>query len=85
MKTVMKVTNFIRSTNNVFTPKKFKNFLQEISATYEGPSLHTDIRWLNSANSLSRFFSLRNEVGEFLKNEIKRVRIYCINFKIFRF
>lgn len=45
----MNVTNFIRSTNNAFTRKKFKNFLQEISAMYEGPFLHTDIRWLNSA------------------------------------
>lgn len=44
MKIVMKVTNLIRSTNNAFTRKKFENFLQEISATYEGPSLHTDIR-----------------------------------------
>lgn len=49
MKTVMKVTNLIRSTNNAFTRKKFKNFLQEISATYEDPSLHTEIRWLSSA------------------------------------
>lgn len=85
MKIVMKVTNLIRSTNNAFTRKKFKNFLQEISATYEGPSLHTDIRWLSSVNRLSRFFSLRNEIAEFKKNELKEVRIYCINFKIFRF
>lgn len=64
MKPVIKTINFIRS--RALCHHQFQQFLSEIHAEYGDVVYHTDVRWLSRGSALSRFYSLRQQIGEFL-------------------
>lgn len=64
MKPVVKAINSIRS--KALYHRQFKQFLLDIQAEYGDAVYHTDVRWLSRGSTLQRFFSLREEIGQFL-------------------
>lgn len=71
MKIVTKITNLIRGGNRARSHRKFQNFLEEMNASYGDLHLYSDVRWLNAARTLQRFFNLRTAIPEFLQREVK--------------
>lgn len=71
MKTVTKVTNLIRGGNRSLIHRKLKAYLDELKAQYGDLLLHNNVRWLSAGKCLVRFFSLRKEILDFLKNHVK--------------
>ncbi|KAK7886513.1 hypothetical protein WMY93_026134 [Mugilogobius chulae] len=64
MKPVIKTINTIRS--KALYHRQFQQFLHDIQAEYGDVLYHTDVRWLSRGTALQRFFSLREEIGQFL-------------------
>nr|XP_057931891.1 general transcription factor II-I repeat domain-containing protein 2 [Doryrhamphus excisus] len=64
MKPVIKTINYIRS--KALCHRQFQQFLLDIQAEYGDVLYHTDVRWLSRGSALQRFFSLREEIGQFL-------------------
>lgn len=61
---VIKSINYIRS--RALCHRQFQQFLSEIHAEYGDVVYHNDVRWLSRGSALSRFYSLRQEIDEFL-------------------
>lgn len=61
---VIKAINYIHS--RALCHQQFQQFLSEIHAEYGDAVYHNDVRWLSRGSALSRFYSLRQEIGEFL-------------------
>ncbi|KAK3549650.1 hypothetical protein QTP86_005414 [Hemibagrus guttatus] len=64
MKPVIKVINYIRS--KALCHRQFQQFLLDIQAEYGDVVYHNDVRWLSRGSALQRFYSLREEIGQFL-------------------
>lgn len=67
MKPVVKTINFIRS--KALNHRQFQQFLLDMDAEYGDVLYHTDVRWLSRGTALKRFFSLREEIGQFLTDK----------------
>ncbi|XP_070398336.1 general transcription factor II-I repeat domain-containing protein 2 [Nothobranchius furzeri] len=64
MKPVIKAINYICS--KTLCHRQFQQFLLDIQAEYEDVLYHSDVRWLSRGSALQHFFSLREEIGQFL-------------------
>lgn len=64
MKPVIKAINYIRS--RALSHRQFQQFLSEVHAEYGDVVYFTDVRWLSRGSALSRFYSLRQQISEFL-------------------
>lgn len=64
MKPVTKAINSIHS--KALCHRQLQQFLSKILAEYGDVVYHTDVRWLSQGSALSRFCSLRQEIGEIL-------------------
>ncbi|KAL4126536.1 hypothetical protein QTP88_010757 [Uroleucon formosanum] len=69
MKEVVSIINFIRS--NGLNHKQFQSVLIEINAEYGDVLYYTAVRWLSRGRVLERFFVLRQEIYNFLKEKGK--------------
>ncbi len=67
IKRVVKTINFIHS--KALHHHQFQQFLLDIQAEDGDVVYHTDVRWLSQGSTLQRFFSLREEIGQFLTNK----------------
>ncbi|KAF4087849.1 hypothetical protein AMELA_G00076080 [Ameiurus melas] len=64
MKPVIKTINYIRS--KALCHRQFQQFLLHIQAEYGDVVHHNNVRWLSRGSALQRFYSLREEIGQFL-------------------
>lgn len=67
MKDVTRIVNLIRGGNRAQGHRKLVQFLQDLSAECYDIPLHSEIRWLSAGKTLKAFFSIRNEVCQFLE------------------
>ncbi|KAG9475648.1 general transcription factor II-I repeat domain-containing protein 2B-like [Eleutherodactylus coqui] len=70
MEVVIKITNMIREKKCGVTRRRFKALLEELEAASCDLPQNRNVRWLNEANYLCKFFRLRKEIYLFL-TEIK--------------
>lgn len=69
MEKIMKLVNFLRASSSL-QHRLLRNFLTEVSASYDDLFLHNNVRWLKG-KVLERFWSIRKEVQEFIKKPTK--------------
>ncbi|KAI7790569.1 general transcription factor II-I repeat domain-containing protein 2 [Triplophysa rosa] len=67
MTTVVKTINLIRS--RALNHREFRAFLSDIDAEYGDVIYHSNVRWLSRGSVLQRFYSLRSEIDQFLKEK----------------
>lgn len=67
MATVVKTVNIIRA-RGLFH-RQFQEFLSDVDAEYKDLLYHSEVRWLSRGSVLQRFYSLRSEIDEFLKEK----------------
>ena len=67
MQHVMKIINFIRGGNKALRHRLFVDFLKDLDTEFSDVSLHSTVRWLSAGKCLQQFFSLRNEILNFLE------------------
>uniref|UniRef100_A0A0P4WGZ3 Uncharacterized protein n=1 Tax=Scylla olivacea TaxID=85551 RepID=A0A0P4WGZ3_SCYOL len=68
MEKIMKLANFLRASSSL-QHRLLRNFLSEVSASYDDLLLHNNVRWLSKGKVLERFWSIRKEVQEFLRSQ----------------
>ena len=71
MKIVVKCVNFIEKIG--INHRQFKTFLAEFDAEYEDVVYFAAFRWLSKGATLMRFFSLQNEIAEFMNSKNQQV------------
>uniref|UniRef100_A0A3B4VC50 SPIN-DOC-like zinc-finger domain-containing protein n=1 Tax=Seriola dumerili TaxID=41447 RepID=A0A3B4VC50_SERDU len=49
--------------------REFRAFLSDVDAEYRDVLYHSDVRWLSRGSVLQRFYSLRSEIDQFLKEK----------------
>lgn len=64
---VVKTVNFIRARS--LNHRQFKTFLEEADADFNDLPYHTEVRWLSRGVVLEKFYALRNEIGNFMKEK----------------
>ena len=69
-KVVVKVINMLRGGNKSLLHRDLQTFLEENEAEYGDLLLYNPVRWLSAGGCLRRFFGLRKEIPEFLKNHV---------------
>lgn len=67
MTTVVKTINLIRS--RALNHRELQSFLSDIDAEYGEVIYHSNVRWLSHGSALQRFYSLRSEIDQFLKEK----------------
>ncbi|KAJ8391904.1 hypothetical protein AAFF_G00083750 [Aldrovandia affinis] len=67
MNTVVKTVNTIRARG--LNHRQFQAFLSDVEAEYGDLLYHSQVRWLSRGAVLHRFYSLRSEIDEFLKEK----------------
>ncbi|XP_030613825.1 general transcription factor II-I repeat domain-containing protein 2 [Archocentrus centrarchus] len=67
MNTVVKTVNIIRARG--LYHREFQAFLSDIDAEYGDLLYHCDVRWLSRGSVLQRFYALRSEIDQFLKEK----------------
>ncbi|KAL1268622.1 hypothetical protein QQF64_033985 [Cirrhinus molitorella] len=67
MTTVVKTRNLIRS--RALNHREFLAFLSDIDAEYSDIIYHSNVQWLSHGSALQRFYSLRSEIDQFLKEK----------------
>lgn len=70
MATVVKITNLIRGGHRSLNHRKFLSFLEEVDSSYGDLLLYTEIRWLSRGKCLIRFFELKNDIYDFLRENL---------------
>ena len=68
MEKIMKLANFLRASSSL-QHRLLRNFLSEVSGSYDDLLLHNNVRWLSKGKVLERFWSIRKEVQEFLRSQ----------------
>ncbi|XP_067930870.1 general transcription factor II-I repeat domain-containing protein 2A-like [Watersipora subatra] len=67
MNTVVKTVNIIRARG--LYHREFQAFLSDVDAEYGDLLYYLDVRWLSRGAMLKRFYSLRSEIDQFLKDK----------------
>ena len=67
MKEVVPCINYIRTRG--LNDRQFKFFLEELDTDYPDISYFSSVRWLSRADTLKRFWSLRNEIKSFTESK----------------
>lgn len=67
MNTVVKTVNIIRV--RALYHREFQTFLTDVDAEYGDLLYHSEVRWLSRGSVLRRFYSLRSEIDQFLKEK----------------
>jgi len=70
-KTVVKTINMVRGGNRSLLHRQLQTFLDEVDAEYGDLLLYNQVRWLSSGKCLERFFGVRKEIVQFLKEFVK--------------
>ena len=68
MGTTKKLVNFLRSTSTL-QHCLLRNFLSKSNAIYSDLQVHNNIRWLSKGRVLERFWSIREELMVFVKDQ----------------
>ena len=63
----VKTVNIIRARG--LYHRQFQAFLSDVDAGYGNVLYHSDVRWLSCGAMLKRFYSLRSEIDQFLKEK----------------
>uniref|UniRef100_UPI00358F8063 general transcription factor II-I repeat domain-containing protein 2A-like n=1 Tax=Myxine glutinosa TaxID=7769 RepID=UPI00358F8063 len=71
MTTVVSTMNVIKSRG--LNSRQFKELLSELESEYGDLVYHCEVRWLSRGNMLTRFYSLREEVKQFMEMKGKPV------------
>lgn len=67
MNAVMKTANIIRV--RALYHREFQTFLPDVDADYGDLLYHSEVRWPSHGSVLRRFYSLRAEIDQFLKEK----------------
>lgn len=67
MNTVMKTVNIIRV--RALYHREFQTFLTDVDAEYGDLLYYSEVHWLSRGSVLWRFYSLRSEIDQFLKEK----------------
>lgn len=67
MNTVVKTVNIIRV--RALYHREFQTFLPDVDAECGDLLYHSEVRWLSRGSVLRRFYSLRSEIDQFLKEK----------------
>lgn len=67
MNTVVKTVNIIRV--RALYHREFQTSLTDVDAEYGDLLYHSEVRWLSRGSVLRRFYSLRSEIDQFLKEK----------------
>ncbi|KAM3836178.1 SCAN domain-containing protein 3-like [Diretmus argenteus] len=78
MDKTMKIINFIRG-NSSTQHRLFRKFVLESQATHDDLLLHNHVRWLSKGKALERFIELRDQVVDFLKQNLLSGRLLHFN------
>ena len=73
MSVVVSNENFIE--NHALNHRQFQTFLADLNCEHGDVMYHNEVRWLSRGKVLRRFFQLRKEINEFLKEKGKRKRL----------
>ena len=71
MKEVVHCVNYIRSRG--LNHRQFKVFLKELDYDYPDITYFSSVRWLSRADTLKRFWNLRNEIKCFMETKNRNV------------
>ncbi len=55
--------------SRAFNHREYRAFLSDIDAEYGDVVYHSNVRWLSRGSALQRFYSLRSEIDQFLKEK----------------
>ncbi|CAM4695462.1 unnamed protein product [Leuciscus chuanchicus] len=67
MNTVVKTVTIIRARG--LYDREFQAFLSDVDAEYGDVLYHSEVRWLSHGYVLQRFYSLRSEIDQFMKEK----------------
>lgn len=67
MNTVVKTVNITRARG--LYHREFKAFLSDVKSEYGDLIYHLNVRWLSRGTVLKRFYCLRSEIDQFLKEK----------------
>ncbi|KAK0141946.1 General transcription factor II-I repeat domain-containing protein 2 [Merluccius polli] len=67
LNTVVKTVNIIRARG--LYHREFQTFLSDVDAEYGDLLYHSEVLWLSRGSMLRRFYSLRSEIDQFLKEK----------------
>ncbi|KAK7896643.1 hypothetical protein WMY93_021968 [Mugilogobius chulae] len=67
MDTVVKTVNIIRARG--LYHREFQAFLADVDSEYGDVLYHSEVRWLSRGSVLQRFYALRSEIDQFLKEK----------------
>ena len=70
MSVVVSNLNFIK--NHALNHRQFQTFPADLDCEYRDVMYHNEVRWLSRGKVLRRFFQLRKEINEFLKEKRKK-------------
>ena len=76
MSVVVSNVNFIP--NHALNQRQFQTILADLDCEYGDVMYHNEVRWLSRGKVLRRFFQLRKEIDEFLKEKGKKVEVDLI-------
>ena len=63
-KVLVKIVNYVKST--ALNTRLFRKICQDMESDFEVLLFHTPVRWLSTGKILNRFFTLKEELMEFL-------------------
>ena len=73
MSVVASNVNFFK--NHALIHGQFQTCLADLNCEHGDVMYHNEVRWLSRGKVLRRFFQLRKEINEFLKEKGKRKRL----------
>ena len=76
MSVVVSNVNFIK--NHALNHRQFQIFLADLDCEHGDEMYHNEDRWLSREKVLRRFFRLRKEINEFLKEKGKKEEVILI-------
>ena len=71
MSTVIKCINFTKSRG--LNSRLFKKLLEDLNADYHNLIYYCEVRWMSRSEMLTRFYFLRNEIGQIMDMQVNPV------------